>query len=106
MELIKVVPSKIDKLSPCYQCHGKKVRHYCLPRKVETKITTNKKHHYIIEHNGVEFYSYELNAMLTEFNFDISKIHNITINNKSLSFTTIYGKYTVGSLFEVSDFNN
>ncbi len=64
MELIKVKPSSIEKTSKCPSCHGKRVKHYCIPKKVNTTITEAKKHHYIIQDNGTQYYSYELNAML------------------------------------------
>ena len=95
MELLKIKPLNII---------SKKVdrdlnRHpfYTRPNKLNITLTENKKHHVLITSEGESFYSFELNAMLELFNYDINAIKDICLENNTLTFSTVHGTYTVGT---------
>ena len=94
MELLKIKPlniisRKADGLS----------RHpfYTRPNKLNILLTENKKHHVLITSEGESFYSFELNAMLELFNYDINAIKDTCLENNTLTFSTVHGTYEVGT---------
>ena len=99
--LIKVKPSRINRKGKSHQCPGKKVEFYDRPNKIVIEPSTQKRHHLLIEHEGVKYYSYELNSMYVEFDYDISKIWDIKTDGVKLFFSTEFGSYQVGTLEEI-----
>ena len=97
MELIKIKPLNI--ISRKADCSSKLSRHpfYTRPNKLNIIITENEKHHVLINSEGESFYSFELNAMLELFNYDINAIKDIRLENNTLTFSTVHGTYEVGT---------
>ena len=97
MELIKIKPLNIisKKADDC----RKLSRHpfYTRPNKLNIILTDNKKHHVLINSEGESFYSFELNAMLELFNYEINAIKDICLDNNILTFSTVHGTYEVGT---------
>ena len=98
MELIKIKPLNI--VSKKADCSSKLSRHpfYTKPNKLNIVLTENKKHHVLINSEGKSFYSFELNAMLELFNYEINAIKDICLENNILTFSTVHGTYEVGTL--------
>ena len=97
MELIKIKPLNI--ISKKADCLRKLSRHpfYTRPNKLNILLTENKKHHVLINSEGKSFYSFELNAMLELFNYEINAIKDICLENNTLTFSTVHGSYEVGT---------
>ena len=95
MELIKIKPLNI--VSKKADCSSKLSRHpfYTKPNKLNIVLTENKKHHVLINSEGKSFYSFELNAMLELFNYEINAIKDICLENNILTFSTVHGTYKV-----------
>ena len=100
MELIKIKPLNI--ISRKADCSTLS-RHpfYTRPNKLNIIITENEKHHVLINSEGESFYSFELNAMLELFNYDINAIKDICLENSTLTFSTVHGTYEVGTLINI-----
>ena len=95
MELLKIKPlniisRKADGLS--------RYPFYTRPNKLNIILTEYEKHHVLIKSEGESFYSFELNAMLELFNYDINAIKDICLENNILTFSTVHGTYKVGTL--------
>ena len=101
MELLKIKPLNI--ISKKADCFKKLSRHpfYTRPNKLNILLTENKKHHVLITSEGESFYSFELNAMLELFNYDINAIKDICLENNTLTFSTVHGTYEVGTLINI-----
>ena len=101
MELLKIKPLNI--ISKKADCFKKLSRHpyYTSPNKLNILLTENKKHHVLITSEGESFYSFELNAMLELFNYDINAIKDICLENNTLTFSTVHGTYKVGTLINI-----
>ena len=101
MELIKIKPLNI--ISKRADCPRKLSRHpfYTRPNKLNIILTDNKKHHVLINSEGESFYSFELNAMLELFNYEINAIKDICLENNTLTFSTVHGTYKVGTLINI-----
>ena len=101
MELIKIKPLNI--ISKKADCSGEPCRHpfYTRPNKLNITLTENKKHHVLINSEGESFYSFELNAMLELFNYEINAIKDICLENNTLTFSTVHGTYEVGTLINI-----
>lgn len=97
MELIKIKPLNI--ISKKADCFRKLSHHpfYTSPDKLNIVLTENKEHHVLINSEGESFYSFELNAMLELFNYEISAIKDICLENNTLTFSTVHGTYKVGT---------
>ena len=98
MEFIKIKPlniisRKADKLG------NNRHPYYTRPNKlnITLTLTENKKHHVLINSEGKSFYSFELNAMLELFNYEINAIKDICLENNTLTFSTVHGTYKVGT---------
>ena len=103
MELIKIKPLNIiSKKAGCFG-FGESCRHpfYTRPNKLNITLTENKKHHVLINSEGESFYSFELNAMLELFNYEINAIKDICLENNTLTFSTVHGTYEVGTLINI-----
>ena len=102
MELIKIKPLNI--ISKKADCCFRKLSHhpfYTRPKKLNIILTENKKHHILINSEGESFYSFELNAMLELFNYNINAIKDISLENNTLTFSTVHGTYEVGTLINI-----
>ena len=100
MELIKIKPLNIISRKAD---SGEFCRHpfYTRPNKLNILLTENKKHHVLINSEGESFYSFELNAMLELFNYEINAIKDICLENNTLTFSTVHGSYEVGTLINI-----
>ena len=101
MKLIKIKPLNI--ISKKADDYRKLSRHpfYTRPNKLNIILTDNKKHHVLINSEGESFYSFELNAMLELFNYEINVIKDICLENNTLTFSTVHGTYEVGTLINI-----
>ena len=97
MELIKIKPLNI--ISKKADCSHHPF--YTRPNKLNMLLTENKKHHVLINSEGESFYSFELNAMLELFNYEINAIKDICLENNTLTFSTVHGSYEVGTLINI-----
>ena len=97
MELIKIKPLNI--ISKKADDYRKLSRYpfYTRSNKLNIILTDNKKHHVLINSEGERFYSFELNAMLELFNYEINAIKDICLKNNILTFSTVHGTYKVGT---------
>ena len=95
MELLKIKPLNI--ISKKTDLCGSRYPFYTRPNKLNITLTENKKHHVLITSEGESFYSFELNAMLELFNYDINAIKDICLENNILTFSTVHGTYEVGT---------
>ena len=97
MELLKIKPLNI--ISKKADGFENLSRHpfYTRPNKLNILLTENKKHHVLITSEGEIFYSFELNAMLELFNYEINAIKDICLENNTLTFSTVHGTYKVGT---------
>ena len=95
MELIKIKPLNI--ISKKADCYLSRYPFYTRPNKLNITLTENKKHHVLINSEGESFYSFELNAMLELFNYEINAIKDICLENNTLTFSTVHGTYKVGT---------
>ena len=95
MELIKIKPLNI--ISKKADMRLSRYPFYTRPNKLNILLTENKKHHVLINSEGKSFYSFELNAMLELFNYEINAIKDICLENNTLTFSTVHGSYEVGT---------
>ena len=100
MELLKIKPLNIISKKADRDI-GSRHPFYTRPNKLNILLTENKKHHVLITSEGESFYSFELNAMLELFNYDINAIKGICLENNALTFSTVHGTYKVGTLINI-----
>jgi len=103
MILLKIRPLSIVYTNVTNDHKSQKSPYYNRPRNTNIVFSETGKFHVLVGEKGRLFYSFQLCAIIEVLNYDLSKIHNLTLKNDELTFSTEFGTYTAGSLIEIED---